>query len=91
MTRTAQELADVGVPDLADFVSVDLLASLDDVHEPPTQAPASGRALALRRIAHQSVLPGSPEAVVAPGEVDEYPDNSPPVESLRSEARCCTG
>ncbi|MEH0630736.1 SpoIIE family protein phosphatase [Streptomyces stelliscabiei] len=84
VTRTAQELADVGVPDLADFVSVDLLASLDDVHEPPTQAPAAGRALALRRIAHQSVLPGSPEAVVAPGEVDEYPDNSPPVESLRS-------
>ncbi|MFI2033481.1 SpoIIE family protein phosphatase [Streptomyces bottropensis] len=84
VTRTAQELADVAVPDLADFVSVDLLASFDDLHEPPAQAPAAGRALALRRIAHQSVLPGSPEAVVAPGEVDEYPDNSPPVESLRS-------
>ncbi|MGW1667329.1 SpoIIE family protein phosphatase [Streptomyces sp. NPDC002324] len=84
VTRTAQELADIAAPDLADFVSVDLLASLDDVHEPPPHAPAAGRALALRRIAHQSVLPGSPEAVVAPGEVDEYPDGSPPVESLRS-------
>ncbi|HSX96948.1 MAG TPA: PAS domain-containing protein, partial [Streptomyces sp.] len=84
VTRTAQELADVAVPDLADFISVDLLASLDDVHEPPAHAPAPGRALALRRIAHQSVLPGSPEAVVAPGEVDTYPDASPPVESLRS-------
>ncbi|MFE7842311.1 SpoIIE family protein phosphatase [Streptomyces sp. NPDC057474] len=84
VTRTAQELADIAVPDLADFMSVDLLASLDDLHEPPPQAPAAGRALALRRIAHQSVLPGSPEAVVTPGEVDEYPDGSPPVESLRS-------
>ncbi|WP_371578612.1 SpoIIE family protein phosphatase [Streptomyces sp. NBC_01314] len=84
VTRTAQELADIAVPDLADFISVDLLASLDDLHGPSPQAPPAGRALPLRRIAHQSVLPGSPEAVVAPGEVDEYPDGSPPVESLRS-------
>ncbi|WP_060906660.1 SpoIIE family protein phosphatase [Streptomyces scabiei] len=84
VTRTAQELADVAVPDLADFVSVDLLASLDERHEPPERVPGAGRALGLRRVAHQSVLPGSPEAVVAPGEVDEYPDGSPPVESLRS-------
>ncbi|MFM9451409.1 SpoIIE family protein phosphatase [Streptomyces europaeiscabiei] len=84
VTRTAQELADIAVPDLADFISVDLLASLDDLREPPPQAVEAGRALGLRRIAHQSVLPGSPEAVVAPGGVDAYPDGSPPVESLRS-------
>ncbi|MGW0845885.1 SpoIIE family protein phosphatase [Streptomyces sp. NPDC002787] len=84
VTRTAQELADVAVPDLADFISIDLLASLDDLHEPPSEVPAPGRALALRRIAHLSVHEGTPEAVVAPGEVDEYPDGSPPVESLRS-------
>ena len=84
VTRTAQELADMAVPDFADFISVDLLASLDDLHGPSAQAPPAGRALQLRRIAHQSVLPGSPEAVVAPGEVDEYPEGSPPVESLRS-------
>ncbi|WP_326580162.1 SpoIIE family protein phosphatase [Streptomyces sp. NBC_00481] len=84
VTRTAQELADIAVPDLADFISVDLLASLDDLREPPPHVPAAGRALALRRVAHRSVYPGSPEAVVAPGEVDEYPDGSPPVESLRS-------
>ncbi|KFG02008.1 PAS/PAC sensor protein [Streptomyces scabiei] len=84
VTRTAQELADIAVPDLADFISVDLLASLDDLREPPPQAAEAGRALALRRIAHQSVLPGSPEAVVAPGGVDAYPEGSPPVESLRS-------
>ncbi|SFN41052.1 PAS domain S-box-containing protein [Streptomyces sp. cf124] len=94
VTRTAQELADVAVPDLADFISVDLLASLDDGTSPVLAAageygqvprlPAAGRPLALRRIAHRSVHPGTPEAVVAPGEVDEYPDGSPPVESLRS-------
>ena len=38
VTRTAQELANVAVPELADFVSVDLLASLDDA------APSSPRA-----------------------------------------------
>ncbi|MFE9440391.1 SpoIIE family protein phosphatase [Streptomyces sp. NPDC006602] len=84
VTRTAQELADVAVPHLADFISVDLLASLDDLHEEAPAIPAADRSLALRRIAHQSVLPGVPEAVVAPGEVDRYPAGSPPVESLRS-------
>ncbi len=84
VTRTAQELADVAVPDLADFISVDLLASLADLHEEGPVVPAAAGSLALRRIAHQSVFPGIPEAVVAPGAVDEYPDGSPPVESLRS-------
>ncbi|MFJ8025709.1 SpoIIE family protein phosphatase [Streptomyces sp. NPDC096311] len=84
VTRTAQELADVTVPELADFMSVDLLASLDDAHEPSSDAWAVGEPLALRRIAHQSVYPDVPEAVVAPGEVDGYPEGSPPVESLRA-------
>ncbi|WP_215447748.1 SpoIIE family protein phosphatase [Streptomyces sp. ATCC 21386] len=92
--RTAQELADIAVPDLADFISVDLLASLDEGFTPVLGAaeeygrtprlPAAGHALALRRIAHRSVRQGTPEAIVAPGEVDEYPDGSPPVRSLRS-------
>ncbi|GCB47503.1 SpoIIE family protein phosphatase [Streptomyces sp. NL15-2K] len=81
VTRTAQELADVAVPELADFISVDLLASLDEPYEQP---PAAAGSLTLRRIAHQSVYPGVPEAAVALGEVDEYPEGSPPVESLRS-------
>ncbi|MFE9645494.1 SpoIIE family protein phosphatase [Streptomyces sp. NPDC006365] len=84
VTQTAQELADVAVPGLADFISVDLLASLDDLPEQHPEAPMAGRRLALRRIAHQSVYPGTPEAVVAPGAVDEYPEGSPPSESLRS-------
>ncbi|MFF7314679.1 SpoIIE family protein phosphatase [Streptomyces sp. NPDC008137] len=82
--RTAQELADVTVPELADFVSVDLLTSLDDLHEPPPGGvPAAGH-LVLRRVAHQSVTSGIPEAVLGLGDVDEYPEGSAPVESLRS-------
>ncbi|GKQ36458.1 SpoIIE family protein phosphatase [Streptomyces sp. A012304] len=84
VTRTAQELADMTVPELADFVSVDLLAALDDVLERPPEAVAVDGPLLLRRAAHRSVLPGTPEAVVAPGEVDVYPQGSAPVESLRS-------
>ena len=82
--RTAQELADVTVPELADFVSVDLLASLDDPHEPLPDTGAPAGPLALRRIAHQSVTPGLPEAVVALGAVDEYPEGTVQVETLRS-------
>ncbi|MFG2127267.1 SpoIIE family protein phosphatase [Streptomyces sp. NPDC048751] len=80
VTRTAQELADVCVPALADFVSVDLL-------EPPEQGtePASGQfsaPITLRRVAHGSVNPGSPEAVVKLGQLDVYPSPSPQADSL---------
>ncbi|MCZ4507806.1 SpoIIE family protein phosphatase [Streptomyces sp. ActVer] len=84
VTRTAQELANVAVPALADFVSVDLLASLDDLPEQPPGPLRAGDSLALRRIAHMSVFPDVPEAVVALGEVDTYPEGSPPAESLRT-------
>ncbi|WP_326584597.1 SpoIIE family protein phosphatase [Streptomyces sp. NBC_00481] len=83
LTRTAQELADVAVPEFADFISIDLLTSLDGAQGQPSGAQAAGDDLALRRIAHQSVLPGVPEAVVVPGDVDKYPEGSPPAESLR--------
>ncbi|GAP49540.1 SpoIIE family protein phosphatase [Streptomyces azureus] len=84
VTRTAQELTDVTVPALADFVSVDLISALDDTPEPPARAlPAEGPLL-LRRVALRSVTPGAPEAVVAPGQVDSYPEGSAPYESLRA-------
>ncbi|MBX9366330.1 SpoIIE family protein phosphatase [Streptomyces sp. WAC04114] len=79
VTRTAQELADVCVPALADFVSVDLLDPQEHGHEsagPPIPP------LSLRRSAHQSVNKGSPEAVAKPGQVDVYPENSPQTASL---------
>ncbi|MFK0113030.1 SpoIIE family protein phosphatase [Streptomyces sp. NPDC091217] len=84
VTRTAQELADTLIPDFADFISVDLLVPFDGPQGPAPGALPKGEPLALRRIAHQSVLPGIPEAVVAPGEVDRYPEGSPPVDSIRS-------
>ncbi|MEU0068953.1 SpoIIE family protein phosphatase [Streptomyces sp. NPDC006332] len=84
VTRTAQELADVVVPELADFVSVDLLTSLDTLPDWPAEALTAHGSITLRRIAHQSVYPGVPEAVVAPGEVEEYPEHSPAVESVRA-------
>ncbi|WP_405865338.1 SpoIIE family protein phosphatase [Streptomyces sp. NBC_00005] len=75
VTRTAQELADVCVPALADLVSIDLL-------DPPAHGaePVPGRLTApvsLRRFAHRSVHTGTPEAVLKPGQVDVYPDTSP--------------
>ncbi|WLW49981.1 SpoIIE family protein phosphatase [Streptomyces sp. YU58] len=80
VTRTAQELADVCVPALADFVSVDLL-------DPPAGGDEylSGRLTApfsLRRAAHRSINPGNPEAVAKPGQVDVYPASSPQADSL---------
>ncbi|MEG3627796.1 SpoIIE family protein phosphatase [Streptomyces poriticola] len=79
VTRTAEELADVCVPALADFVSVDLLDTREYGAEPagPPTAPVS-----LRRAAHASVTPGCPEAVAVPGQVDLYPAGSPQAESL---------
>ncbi|MFF3848175.1 SpoIIE family protein phosphatase [Streptomyces sp. NPDC002328] len=86
LTLTAQELADVAVGQLADFVTVDLLPDIDDDQE--LRAEALPSPVLLRRVANQSVLPGCPEAVVALGAVAAYPDPSPAAECLASgEAR----
>ncbi|MFF8399736.1 SpoIIE family protein phosphatase [Streptomyces sp. NPDC016172] len=84
VTRTAQELADVTVPALADFVSVDLLAALDDAPEPPVPAVPAEGPLLLRRAAVRSVTPDAPESVVAAGTVGSYPAGSLHFESLRT-------
>nr|WP_245771765.1 SpoIIE family protein phosphatase [Actinacidiphila guanduensis] len=80
--RTAQELADVIVPAVADFVAVDLLEALLSGDElsplPITGAPA------LRRSANASVRSGVPEAVVRLGDVDVHPERSPSARVLRS-------
>ncbi|WP_445525606.1 SpoIIE family protein phosphatase [Streptomyces cyslabdanicus] len=73
--RTAQELADVCVPALADFVSVDLLDPPEHGGEPltgPVAMPA-----AMRRVAHRSVEAGSPEALAVTGRTELYPATSP--------------
>ncbi|KUL45149.1 ATP-binding SpoIIE family protein phosphatase [Streptomyces regalis] len=84
VTRTAQELADLAVPRLADFASVDLLDSVIRGEE-PVQGPVD-TAVVLRRVAHQSAAEGGgvPEAAVDVGEIDTYPPFSPPARSLTS-------
>ncbi|KOV63915.1 SpoIIE family protein phosphatase [Streptomyces sp. MMG1121] len=79
VTRTAQELADVCVPALADFVTIDLLDPQAHGGEPPARITAP---VQLRRIAHQSVHPQVPEAVIRPGQAEEYPAGSPQADSL---------
>ncbi|MFE7271559.1 SpoIIE family protein phosphatase [Streptomyces sp. NPDC057623] len=80
VTRTAQELADICVPALADFVSVDLLDPLENGGEALTDRLTAP--FGLRRAAHRSVNDGSPEAVVKPGHVDVYPTPSPQADAL---------
>ncbi|MGW2616847.1 SpoIIE family protein phosphatase [Streptomyces sp. NPDC001500] len=80
VTRTAEELADVAVSGFADFVTVDLLESVVQGHEPqpiPPETPVQ-----CRRTAQRSVLSGCPEAVVRAGAVDVYPPGSPPARAL---------
>ncbi|MEU2860837.1 SpoIIE family protein phosphatase [Streptomyces mirabilis] len=77
VTRTAEELADVAVPEFADFATVDLLPDPDSFPEPVQPGP-----MRLRRIAHKSVTPGTPEAAVALGEVLAYLPHTPIAQSL---------
>ncbi|WP_338059518.1 SpoIIE family protein phosphatase [Streptomyces deccanensis] len=77
--RTAQELADVVVPALADFVTVDLLDSVLRGAEP---GPLGDGSVPLRRVAQQSVHDGVPEAVLEIGAVASYAAGSPPVRAL---------
>ncbi|MET7572822.1 SpoIIE family protein phosphatase [Streptomyces sp. NPDC005492] len=79
VTRTAQELADVCVPALADFVSIDLLDPQEHGGELPTAITAPVR---LRRTAHRSWQQGNPEAVVKPGQFELYPEQSPQADAL---------
>ncbi|MFB6437174.1 SpoIIE family protein phosphatase [Streptomyces sp. NPDC056411] len=76
--QTAQELAAVAVPRLADWVTVDLLETMLTGDEP---SPFAG-VVVLRRVANQSILEGAPEAVRRPGEADYYPAHSPPVRCM---------
>ncbi|WAP60709.1 SpoIIE family protein phosphatase [Streptomyces sp. S465] len=80
MALTARQLADLAVPRLADFVSVDLLTSLDAGGEPPP-GPVAGP-VTMRRTAQLSVLQRTPESAVALGAEVTCPEPSPPAEWL---------
>ncbi|BBC34864.1 hypothetical protein SGFS_061580 [Streptomyces graminofaciens] len=95
VSRTAQELVDVAVPALADFVTVDLLESVLRGAEPLSLAGAGAWAstgegsVVLRRTAQQSVNPGVPEAVVEVGGVAAYRAGSPPARALANGRSWC--
>ena len=89
VTRTAQELADMAVPRLADLAVVDLLDAVLRGDE-PAPGPLTGT-VALRRVAHQSIFEGVPEAVVQPGDVDVHPESFPSARCLATGEAVLTG
>ncbi|KUM69991.1 SpoIIE family protein phosphatase [Streptomyces curacoi] len=84
ITCTAQELADVAVPGLADLVTVDLLESVLRGGEPAPGPLSDTDPVPLRRAGHRSVTAKVPEAVVGIGELVTYPAGSPPIRCLRT-------
>jgi len=89
VTRTAQELADIVVPRLADLAIIDLLEAVLSGDE-PRPGPLAGT-IALSRVAHQSIFEGVPEAVVKPGDVDIYPETFPSARCLATGQTVLTG
>jgi PAS domain-containing protein/GAF domain-containing protein len=71
--RTAQELADVAVPGLADFAAVDLL---DAPHSGGQVPPGPAGPLSMSRTAVRSLLGDSSPAPLAAGEQLRYPELS---------------
>ncbi|MEU0672106.1 SpoIIE family protein phosphatase [Streptomyces sp. NPDC006172] len=87
--RTAQELAEVAVPGLADAVAVDLLEAVFRGAEPGArQVAGPGGSVALRRAGRRPVgargEQGGSAAGPADGEVVVYRGDSPPVRALVS-------
>ncbi|MGP3924719.1 SpoIIE family protein phosphatase [Streptomyces sp. 8N616] len=82
--RTAQELADVAVPDLADLVIVDLFESVLRGEEPAPGPVHTTELDTLCRAGHQSVREGAPEMVTEVGGRCGYSHASPVVLSLVS-------
>ncbi|RPE46020.1 PAS domain S-box-containing protein [Streptomyces sp. Ag109_O5-1] len=84
--RTSQELADLAVPLLADYVAVDLEQSVPFGEGPPVHIGATGQRLPVfRRAGLASIHHGVPESPWAHGEVVPWPPDSPVTDVL------CTG
>ena len=77
------------VPRFADLALVDLLDSVLSGDE-PNPGPLTGT-VALRRVAHQSIFEGVPEAVVKPWDVDVYPESFPSARCLATGKAILTG
>ncbi|MFJ2307533.1 SpoIIE family protein phosphatase [Streptomyces sp. NPDC087787] len=72
--RTVQELAEVAVPQLADFAAIDLLDVATTGEGPPTRSPDGP--ITLRRAAHLSIRPDLPVVIAEVGEPIRYPSGS---------------
>ncbi|WP_406728709.1 SpoIIE family protein phosphatase [Streptomyces sp. GD-15H] len=82
VTRTAQELADVAVPELADLVTVDLLETvLRGAELPPGPLTETDR-VSLRRAGHRSLYEDLPRKIRETGAVTNFLAGSPPVRCL---------
>ncbi|MEU5520016.1 SpoIIE family protein phosphatase [Streptomyces sp. NPDC047860] len=81
---TAQELADVAVPGLADFVTVDLLETVLRGAELPPGPLGDSAPVSLRRAGHRSLYEDLPRTAVDAGAVVTYLADSPPVRCLTS-------
>ncbi|MEW2611775.1 SpoIIE family protein phosphatase [Streptomyces sp. NPDC047880] len=83
LTRTAQELADVAVPGLADFVTVDLLESVLRGGEPaPGPLADSEEPVELRRSGYRSAHADLVDAVIEVGEGVAFRAGTPPFRCL---------
>ncbi|MEV6567204.1 SpoIIE family protein phosphatase [Streptomyces kronopolitis] len=78
---TAQSLADISVPRLADFVAVDLLESV--IHGDPPRPGARPDPPQMRRAGQQSVHEGFPESVAATGQDISFHPDSPETQCMR--------
>ncbi|MFD7699703.1 SpoIIE family protein phosphatase [Streptomyces caelestis] len=82
VVRTAQELADVAVPELADLVVVDLLETVLRGAEVPPEPPTGSDRVPLCRAGQRSLHEDLPRAAVETGTVLSYLAGSPPVRCL---------
>ncbi|MFF3467796.1 SpoIIE family protein phosphatase [Streptomyces sp. NPDC002619] len=83
--QTSQELADLAVPLLADYATVDLAETVPLGEEPPRCiGPAGGRRPVLRRAGVASIHPGIPESPWARGEPVFLPPHAPQISVLSS-------
>ncbi|MFC5853535.1 SpoIIE family protein phosphatase [Streptomyces chlorus] len=80
--HTAQELADVAVPEFADFVTVDLLETVLRGAELPPGPLAETDRVPLRRAGHRSAYGDLPRTVRDIGALVSYLPGSPPVRCL---------
>ncbi|MFF8279767.1 SpoIIE family protein phosphatase [Streptomyces lateritius] len=79
---TAQDLAEVAVPGLADFVAVDLLDSVIRGAEPSPGPTAGATAARLVRAGRLSAGGEAPETALEPGETAAYRPGSPQIGCL---------